>query len=248
MTLNQRYKSALLSIVAVIAATCSSEALWAQNCGDLPPQSRVGQQRLAVKLSGSWKIFTPNSTEPAYVISIARAQKLCLAWEAPPYPYFKRQIVYASTQYREDQPIWLWRNNALSLPIIDVLLGNWSKKPDSSGRDPVEAFTAFHRSLPKNLAVAPWKDLKKWHDTSAWFPNQESYAVVSTALEDTMGSLPQGTERLLLLKANRSLTSWILFTTHVLPSRQDHLLVAVAFSGDLDEEGPRVYRYTFEVR
>lgn len=242
-----RYKSAFLSVAALIAAICSSGVLWAQNCGDLPSRDKVSQHRIVVKLSGEWEFFAPNPTEPAHVISGAGAQNLCLAWEAPPYPHNQKQIVYASTQYREDQPIWLWRNSAFQIPIISTLLGDWNRTPDSSGRDPVELFTTFHRSLPSDVDEAPWRDLTAWHDTSAWLPNQRSYDVVSAALGDAPGSLPYGTERLLALAAARPLSSWIPFTTHT-PTPNGRLRVAVAFSGDLDERGPRVYRYTFEVR
>ena len=154
-----RYKSAFLSVAAVIAATCSPGVLWAQNCGDLPSRGEVSQQRIAIKLSGMWEFFASNPTGPAHVISVAGTQNLCLAWEAPPYPHNQKQIVYASTQYREDQPIWLWRNNAFQIPIFNVLMGNWSRTPDYSGRDPVETYITFHRSLPGDVDVAPWRDL-----------------------------------------------------------------------------------------
>ena len=146
-----RYKSAFLSVAALIVAISSSGVLWAQNCSDLPSRAKVSHQRIAVKLSGKWEFFAPNPTGPAHVISVAGAQNLCLAWEAPPYPHNKKQIVYASTQYREDQPIWLWRNSALQIPFIGTLMGNWNRMPDSSGHEPVEVFTKFHSSLPSDL-------------------------------------------------------------------------------------------------
>ena len=49
------------------------------------------------------------------------------------------------------------------------------------------------------------------------------------------------------MKGSRPLSSWVRFTTYA-PKPQDKLLVAVAFSGDLDSRGPRVYRYVFEIR
>ena len=243
----RRHKSVVLSVAAVIAITCHPGILWAQNCGDLPPRTEVSKQRLAVKLSGSWEFFTPQLTEPAHVLSVAKVRNLCLAWEAPPYPGRRKQIVYASTQYMKDQPIWLWRNNAAQIPFISNILGDWSRKPDSSGRDPEETFKAFHSSMPEDVGVVPWKGLADWHDTSAWLPNQHSYDVVAAALGDPTGSLPYGTERLLALKGRRPLSSWVPFTTYP-PKPQDRLLVAVTFSGDLDSRGPRVYHYTFEGR
>ena len=247
--MNQGYKVAFLSAAVGIVAICTPGVLWAQNCGDLPSRVKVGQYRLAVKLSGRWEFFAPNPTEPAHVISAAGAQSLCLAWEAPPYPHTRKQIVYASTQYRKDQPIWLWRNSALQIPIIGVRLGDWNRTPDSSERAPDETFVTFHRSLPEDAdsASSPWKDLVNWHNTSVWLANQRSYDLVSAALKDAAGSLPYGTERLLALKAARPLTSWVAFTTYT-PKPQDRLRVAVAFSGDLDNQGPRVYRYIFKVQ
>ena len=247
VTVKQRYKSAFLSVAAVIAAISNQGVLWAQNCGDLPSRADVSQQKLAVKLSGNWKFFAPNPTGPAHLISVAGAQTLCLAWEAPPYPRNQKQIVYASTQYRGDQPIWLWRNSAFQIPIIGALIGDWNRTPDSSGRDPRETFTTFHRSLPGDVGAAPWRILADWHDTSAWLPNQSSYDVVSAALRDAPDSLPCGTERLLALAAARPLSSWVPFTTRT-PTPQDRLHVVVAFSGDLDSLGLGVYLYTLDVQ
>ena len=59
--------------------------------------------------------------------------------------------------------------------------------------------------------------------------------------------LPYGTERLLVLAARRPFTSWVSFTSYV-PPGEDPLRIAVAYSGDLDSRGPRVYRYVFEAK
>ena len=244
----RRYSQVVLSIATAFAFISSSGVLWAQNCGDLPPRGEVSQLRLAVKLSGSWKLFEPNTTNPTNVISTNQEiRKLCLAWEAPPYPHIHKQIVYASTQYREDQPVWLWRNNAFQIPFYGALLGNWNRTPDSSKQQPVEAFKEFHSNLPQETGMVPWRDMADWHDTSAWLPNQSSFDLVSTTLNEVKGSLPLGTERLISLKALRPFSSWVQFTTYM-PERGGQLHVAVAFSGDMDDQGPMVYRYKFKIQ
>ena len=240
-------RSAFLSVAAAIIAIGSEGVLWAQNCGDVPPRTQVGEHRLAVKLSGTWEYFAPDLPEPAPVIPAAAGQTLCLAWEAPPYPGLRRQIVYVSTRYREDQPIWLWRSGALQIPILADLLGNWNRTFDASRHGPDEAFGKFHRNLPENTSVTPWSALAAWHDTSGWFSNQRSYDLVAAALGDSRSGLPLGTERLMVLAARRPLSSWVRFTTYA-PKTQNKLLVSVAFSGDLDTQGPRVYRYVLKVR
>ena len=147
---------------------------------------------------------------------------------------------------RDDQPLWLFRNSAAAeIPFVGQLFGNWSRTPDASGTDPDDAFRKFHRtSVDRN--IAPWNSLADWHDTSAWFANRSSYDLVSGAVAD-LTLLPYGTERLLVLAAQRPLTSWVPFTTYP-PSGRDELRVAVSFSGDLDNRGPRVYQYVFEAR
>ena len=170
-----------------------------------------------------------------------------MAWEAPPYQRNSRQIVYASTRYRDDQPLWLSRNAAAAgIPFVGKLLGDWSRTPDDSGIDPDEAFTRFHRDRSVDANAVPWTNLIDWHDTSAWLANRSSYELVSSALTEAT-LLPNGTERLLLLAARRPLTSWVSLTTRT-PSGSDTLRVAVAYSGDLDTLGPGVYHYAFEVR
>lgn len=51
----------------------------------------------------------------------------------------------------------------------------------------------------------------------------------------------------MVLQAKRPVSSWVRFGTYT-PKPQDQLRVAVAFSGDLDHHGPRVYLYTLEIR
>ena len=86
---------------------------------------------------------------------------MCLAWEAPPYERSDRQIVYVSTQYRDNQPLWLFRNSAVAeVPVISRLFGDWSRTPDASGADPDNAFKEFHRSLPIDPNSAPWNRRK----------------------------------------------------------------------------------------
>ena len=170
-TMSQLAKSTVLSVAAVTIATGATAVLLAQNCGDLPPRAESGQHRLAVRLSGTWEFFAPDRPGTMASISVAGAQTLCLAWEAPRYPGRRKQIVYVSTRYRDDQPIWLWRSSAFQIPIIANLLGDWNRTLDALGHDPDETFTKFHRSLPENANVAPWRSLVAWHETSVWFPS-----------------------------------------------------------------------------
>ena len=72
----------------------------------------------------------------------------------------------------------------------------------------------FTMNLPKNSGVTPWSALVAWHDTSAWFANQRSYDLVAAALGDSRDRLPYGTERLMVLKGSRPLSSWVQFTTY----------------------------------
>ena len=174
---------------------------------------------------------------------------MCLAWGAPPYHRSPAQVVYAATNYRNDQPLWLFRNAAINLPVIRSLLGNWSRLADASGHPPVKTFVEFHGgSPPNNLGDSQWKDLVRWHDTSLWLANKKTYDLVSglVALEGTPG-LKLGTERLLLLRGNRPKLSWVPLITEP-PRKGEKLWVTLAFSGDLDERGPKSYSYIFVVK
>ena len=248
MAMVERSTVVLCSTVAVLAALVVPRPALAQSdCNvDQLPRDANAQSRLAVRISDGWQFFAPNDGAPPHVLQTGGTQDLCLAWEAPPYQRSSRQIVYASTQYRDDQPLWLFRNGAAAeIPFVGQLFGDWSRTPDASGTDPDDAFRKFHHtSVDGN--VAPWNSLADWHDTSAWFANRSSYDLVSGAVAD-LTLLPYGTERLLVLAAQRPLTSWVPFTTYP-PSGRDELRVAVSFSGDLDNRGPRVYQYVFEAR
>ena len=248
MAMVKRFAVAFCFVVAVLTALAATTPALAQSDCDVDqlPRDAAGQNRLAFRIDRSWQFFAPNDGEPTHVLETGRLQDLCVAWEAPPYQRRNRQIVYVSTQYRDDQPLWLFRNSAAAgIPFVGRLFSNWSRAPDTSGADPDDAFREFHRSLPDDPDVVPWNKLADWHDTSAWLANRRSYDLVRATADLTL--LPYGTERLLVLAAQRPLTSWVPFKT-LTPSGQDELRVAVSYSGDLEDLEPRVHKYVFEAR
>ena len=155
-------------------------ALAQPDCGvDQLPREAAGQNRLAVRIDGDWQYFALHNGAPAHVLEIGGLRNLCMAWEAPPYPRNNRQIVCASTQYRDDQPLWLFHSSAVAgFPFVGRLFGDWSRTPDAAGADPDDAFREFHRSRPVDPDVAPWNNLANWHDTSEWLANRPSYELV----------------------------------------------------------------------
>ena len=238
-----------LTVTALTSLLAAPSLLLAQPaCNvDSLPREAIGQGRLAVRIEGEWKQFTQHEDGPAHILEIGGLLHLCIAWEAPPYDGVHRQIVYASTKYSDEQPLWLFRNSAGDgIPFVGRLLGDWNRTPDASGVNPDSAFREFHRRLPENLSNTPWNSLADWHDTSAWFPNVRSYNLVVGAIR-ALPLLPYGSERLLRLASNRQLTSWVPFTTRA-PSAQNELRVAISYTGELDRLGPYVYQYVFQVR
>ena len=238
--------SFVVAVLTALAAPTTAQNRSDCNVGQLP-REEVGQNRLAVRIDSNWQFFAPNDDAPAHVIDTSGLHDdLCLAWEAPPYQRRKRQIVYAGTQYRTDQPLYLMRNSAAAgIPFFGRLFGKWGRDQDESNANPSEDFREFHRSLPDDPRSARWNKLAAWHNTSAWFANRPSYELVSATSKRTL--LPQGTERLLVLAAQRPFTSWVKIETMV-PSGQDELRVAISFSGDLGSREPRVHKYVFKTR
>ena len=236
----------VVSVLALFAAPAMVVAQSGCTVDDLS-REQSGQGRIAVRIDGTWRLFSQNGDETAYVLDVGGLQTLCIAWEAPPYHGAARQIVYVSTKYRDEQPLWLFRNSAgAGLPFVGKLLGDWNRTPDDSDLDPDVAFKEFHRRRPDDPFDAPWTALADWHNTSAWFSNVKSYPLVVSATNG-LPVLPYGSERLLRLAARRPLTSWVPFTTRA-PTGQNELRVAVSYTGDLDSVGPYVYQYVFAVR
>ena len=248
MTKVKRCAHPLRFALAFLTAVAIPMPLLAQSDCHVDELSRDddgGQRRLAVRIDTGWQFFRPSDDALTHAIEVGGLQELCMAWEAPPYDGRRRQVVYISTQYRDDQPIWLIRRNQVAgIPFIGRLLGDWSRVADASGTDPDQAFREFHH-LSGDPDAARWENLIDWHNTSGWLPNQASYELVRVAID--LADLPYGTERLLTLRGRRSFTSWIPFMTYA-PSKQDKLRVAVSYSGDLEGLGPRVDQYVFEVR
>ena len=249
MTMVERFTAIISLAVTPLIALAAPAMVFAQPACTVDGLHRaaVGQARLALRIDGEWQLFAQNEDGPAYVLETGGLQNLCIAWEAPPYHGASRQIVYASTKYRAEQPLWLFRNNAVAgIPFVGNLLGDWNRTPGASGVNPDSAFRVFHRRRPDNPLDAPWNNLAGWHDTSIWLPNVGSYPLVVGAAND-LPALPYGSERLIRLAARRPLTSWVPFTTRA-PSEQNELRVAVSYTGDLDSLGPYVYQYVFQVR
>ncbi len=249
MAMVERFTTIIsLAATVLVALSVPAMAVAQSACNvDGLPREDVGQGRLAVRIDGEWRLFAEYEDGPASVLQIGGLQDVCIAWEAPPYLGASRQIVYASTKYRDEQPLWLFRNSAgAGIPFVGNLLGDWNRTPDASGISPDSAFKEFHRRRPDDPFDPPWNNLAGWHDTSAWFPNVGSYDLVVSAARD-LSALPYGSERLLRLAARRPLTSWVPFTTRA-PSGQNELLVAVSYSGDRESVGPYVYQYVFQVR
>ena len=237
----------ILAFAAFAALNLPTSAFAQSGCdAEQLLREMSGGYRLAVRLPEGWQYFATNDEESAHLIQGGERQELCLAWEAPPYPRSHRQVVYASTRYREDQPLWLFRNgSAAGVPFVGRLLGDWSRVPDASGVNVDDGFRVFHQDRAVDASSTMWNNLAAWHDTSVWFSNSSSYELVSAAAA-SLELLPYGTERLLVLAARRPLTSWVAFASYS-PSVGDRLHVAVSYSGDLDRLGPRVYLYVFDV-
>lgn len=134
-----------LAALAILASSISAAAQSGCSVDQLTREAK-GSKRLAVRTEGKWLFFAPTGGDAPHVLPIGDSEEsLCLAWEAPPYPVRKRQIVYVSTQYREDQPVWLYRSSAVaSVPLFRELIGDWRRLPDTSGKDPDTAFRDYH--------------------------------------------------------------------------------------------------------
>lgn len=243
--------------IPVLAFLVGSPPILAQSvCATIshfPTRGEADQRRLAVWIDDDWRYFDPNGNAPAHTLeSEGLNEGLCLLWEAPPYRRHNRQIVYASTRYKDGQRLSLFRNSAVQgVPLLWRLFDDWDRDSVVAEAD---TFREFHRkpfvSMPDagrndRTPDAIRNELTLWHDTSLWLANRGSYELVSAAVADT-ASLPYGAERLLVLQASRPQTSWVRFETHA-PSAGGELIVGVAYSGDLERLGLRIYRYTFEV-
>lgn len=252
-------RTSLVSHLVALAVTMvlvASRPALAESCDvDGLPRESAAQNRLAVRVAGVWQFFTPSDDDaPGHTLELGRdpgsIRTLCMAWEAPPYKARKRQIVYASTKYTEKQPFLLYRNSAAAgIPVLRRLFGTWERTPGDSDLDeePSRVFREYHRKRPSDPYDPPWKDLRDWHDTSAWFANNDSYEVVLSASRALL-ELPYGTERLLVLQGGRDLTSWVSIETHPPFSGERELHVAVSYSGDLEGPGLRVYRYLLKAK
>ena len=235
MKLNQAetpHVNKVCTVVFTIFATvvgsiveASSEAICSVNG---LPREGSGDYRLAVKLDDGWTYVMPQTQE---ILDIRRREhnRLCLAWEAPPYTGTERQIVYISSRYMHEQPVRLWRNHSVDPIIKTPFRGRLPR------RSAEELFQDFHNTAePEEIRGGQWSVLEDWHNTHLWLANLTSFELVSTAV-DVLDKLPRGTERLLRLRSRRPLPSWVPFTT-LPPDPDTELHIAVLYSGDVRRE------------
>lgn len=214
----------LYSSLPEAATTCSNEGLSRES---------EGKGRLAIRSGDKWELFDQGTG----ILKTSEDGELCLAWEAPPYPGRRKQIVYVSTRHSDDQKVSVYRN-ASAPPFFYVLLPEWRRVVTD------ELFKEFHDSCTLTSCDSTsrhaegWEDLRRWHETSFWFANLKSLQLVKGAIDSKS---IHGAERLLVIAGARPYTSWIEFTSKVQKGKK--LVVAVSYSGDKE---PFVYRYVLD--
>ena len=217
--------------IAVVAILGGSTSALAQSDCEVGQLDRRGpsERRLAIKVGDEWQFFPQNLQGPAHILEADSLQPvLCMAWEAPSHLGLSRQVVYASTQYADQQPLSLFRRG----------FGPGGGRPvRGSVNDLADDFKAYHRQRSSIQGVLR-EDLDVWHERAA------SYDLVSGAVTSSR-HIPYGAERLLTLLPLRSRKSWVRLTSHAPPGEQ-MLRVAIAYSGDR-ELGPHAYQYLFEI-
>ena len=217
--------------IALVALLGGSTSALAQSDCDVGQLDRKGpsERRLAIKVGGEWQFFPQNPRGPAHILDTNSLQPiLCIAWEAPSHIGWSRQVVYASTQYTNQQPLSLFRRRGVGTGKDGPVRG--------SVNDLANDFKAYHRQRSSIQGVLH-EDLDVWHERAA------SYNLVSGAVTSSR-HLPYGAERLLTLLPLRPWKSWIRLTSHAPPGQQ-MLRIAIAYSGDR-ELGPHAYQYLFE--
>ena len=204
---------------------------------------------LAVAQKGGWLICPSNDpTTLAYEVDLSGPQRL--RWAVPASD--TRNVVYASTVVKPNQPLSLYRNSALGIfislaqylyPVEDTV-----QEIEMLGSDLKKGFVKYHLEPEKHTSPTQLfaKSLAQWHDTGLWRTERPSREVVRRALEDVDKQLlvsGRGAERLLRIKGGREDTSWIEFRSQrPRPRRPDNRrLLAVTLSYD----GEEPYEFSF---
>lgn len=229
----------LIKVVAVLVVGSYSIVATATDCGSKDmDRNTPAQFRLAIRNGDGWTLFDQQEEGTLETLG----SELCLAWEAPPDR--KNQMIYVSTRYRDHQPLSIYRN-ASSPPFFFSWLSDW-RGPTLNPK----LFLQFHRTSACKNDENPdvWDTLCRWHRTSFWHVELESYDLVGGALDGAVGlddAIPQlhGSHRLLVISGGRSKKSWIPFTSKI--QRPGRLFVSVSYSGD-DE--PFVYEYVLNTK
>ena len=232
-------------IFALFVLAVSPVPALAQFDCDTGELSREGdsKHRLAIKTDKGWKRFSPNRTHP---LEVGDPQsELCMAWEAP--PALRRQVVYVSTRFSEQEHMSLSRRGFLlgedgsNLGRLDTLADGFKAyhqrvlggTTQGTAQDNPEPTGGRRRTQPLQ------EHLDRWHD------RRTSYDVVANAVAVPRYDLPYGSERLLTLLPLRPWKSWARIRARVLEGNK--LRVAVAYSGDSSSD-PTTYEYIFELR
>lgn len=194
--------------------------------------------KVAIYNGSSWQYFSQNTKETPHKLSFPN-EDVSVFIGVPKYPYNKWQVLFVRTSYMKNQPISLYRNS--SMPWF-----NWFKPWRSSIPETQSNYIEFHTKNLRNLDLSAekWGLQKEWHDTGLWLTNEQTYPFIKKIVASDKTQMPVS-ERLIRLKQNRPLMSWIKVDTHS-PNTGEYLTIMMCYSGTLDSNpSVKLYKYYF---
>ncbi len=227
--------------LAVSNSLCESKNI---SCDNLQRERKYEYQMAVCLPSDRVLICKQNSAKAPHLITVKDSpSSMNFRWAVPASD--SSQLVYVSTSYTEDQQLSVFRNgyfkNAEYVPhafrtIHEFLTsGSTSKNPQESFRDYHLGSGTIDNGVKQILA--------SWHEKFLW--QEDTYIYVKKAL--LVKPRPVlAAERLIRVRSDRPLTSWIGFTSNI--EGGSMLRMTLSYSGEaIDVVVPRSFHYQMNV-
>lgn len=215
---------------------------------------------LAVRVhNGDWLLIAPNE-EPVTVKPHLQTatEDVQFCWAVPPAREESAQVVYVHTQYKQGQPISLFRTPAkgsdkkIQKSFYSTLV-NWFEGSFNEWRGNLHSascqFKFYHRSTVSGCRGGPfhnWEQLlDRWHETEAWDTHVRTRAFASLVIGLSLKDQEIASERLLRLNPERPSMSWVPFKSNP-PKIGKYLDIKLVYSrSSADGSDLKVHSFKF---
>jgi len=213
----------ILFRLRLMMVLCSAVAIQCVHAKPKRDDSKVNQ--VAWKVNGAWKTYqTEGASHAGYKVPMP-SSSVNFYIGVPKDMSGKDKYLYVHTRRKANQPLSLYRNKTRYYHWFVYDASHQLASKNVSGKD----FISYHRNSA-SFSSPKSSPLKSWHAPYSGILSAPTYVMVQEALRDLGDDYGPSAERLLRVKGERPLMSWIRVNTRR-PALGETLFVSFAYNG-----------------